>query len=415
MQGTILSIASRSNQGIILGDDGVRYTYTTFGWRDSTAADVQGLRVDFDARGSHALGIYPLPGAVLSPYANPAVAPGPFRQLPPTYPSGGIQTPAQTPHASVQPHTQPGSVSFNPPPSAHAPISPAASTARRPPPPEIPLKGNSTLDGARWALIGLAALFVIVIAGAAYWYSENGSTAGRELGTSSDAPPDFIANDPELNRSYERASLIMNDPGETEESRQRKLRVMHQEVGPDTMSLLLSHVPVLDLETGEIGTFGAYMRETVSSHGHSDGSPIDVDPVGAGMRILFDPSPENITQMTGIGLSDSERQEVLDKFTTDQARTAETVRQVISSIAETADGYDSASQEASKGADRVFRGFDADRASREADRAVREVSREVDRAIQEFDTDRASREVDRAMQGASRGVSDAIDSLFGGN
>ena len=63
MQGQILSVASTNSQGAIQGDDGVQYSFTPFGWRDSTVVAAPGMAVDFEVRGSHAVGIYPLPGS----------------------------------------------------------------------------------------------------------------------------------------------------------------------------------------------------------------------------------------------------------------------------------------------------------------------------------------------------------------
>ena len=106
MQGIVLSVASQSDQGLILGDDGVHYTYTTFGWRDSAVGAAPGMKVDFDVRGSHALGIYPLPAAAASPYANPSVAPGSFQPLPTRYPPESVQSPAvSSPPPEQSPHT----------------------------------------------------------------------------------------------------------------------------------------------------------------------------------------------------------------------------------------------------------------------------------------------------------------------
>ena len=64
MLGSILGAASGGNQGVILGDDGVRYTFTPTGWRDPSLRANAGLKVDFDVRGSHAASIYPVPRAV---------------------------------------------------------------------------------------------------------------------------------------------------------------------------------------------------------------------------------------------------------------------------------------------------------------------------------------------------------------
>ena len=58
MQGSVLSARGESN--LILGDDGVRYTFTSDEWRGDTAPEV-GTRVDFEVRGSDAVDVYPIP------------------------------------------------------------------------------------------------------------------------------------------------------------------------------------------------------------------------------------------------------------------------------------------------------------------------------------------------------------------
>lgn len=122
MQGTILSIASQSNQGVIIGDDGNQYTYTVLGWRDSAMSATPGMKVDFDVRGSHAVAIYPLPGTTPSPYANPGAAQGSFQPLPTTYQTGGVQPPPTAPTPSVQSlPTQ----ATSPPPAAPTPPAPS--------------------------------------------------------------------------------------------------------------------------------------------------------------------------------------------------------------------------------------------------------------------------------------------------
>ena len=158
MQGTILSVAVQGGQGLILGDDGVRYTYTPLGWRDASMGTAQGMRVDFEVRGSHAVGIYPAPGA-----AAPPVQPQQPVQLPPTFPAG--PAPPVQPQQPVQP----------PPayPSAPAPTAPAAPAA----PPRSPVPATNT--SSSWArpkvLIGALVAIVVVGFGAYLLYQETRS------------------------------------------------------------------------------------------------------------------------------------------------------------------------------------------------------------------------------------------------
>ena len=106
MQGTIMSVAGQGGQGIILGDDGTRYTYTPMGWRDQTVGAWPGMKVDFEIRGAHAVGIYPLPGQAppSAVAANTSYNPQPHPTIPtfpPQQPSTAMPSAPQTPAAPV--------------------------------------------------------------------------------------------------------------------------------------------------------------------------------------------------------------------------------------------------------------------------------------------------------------------------
>ena len=88
MQGKILS----ASQGLILGDDGNRYAFTTDEWQDEDVNPEVGMRVDFEVRGSGAADIYPIPGA--SP-------------MPPVQPPSPAAPPATSGVSRSQPHTTP--------------------------------------------------------------------------------------------------------------------------------------------------------------------------------------------------------------------------------------------------------------------------------------------------------------------
>ncbi len=66
MKGTILDFSIPANEGIISGDDQQRYPFPGAEWR-SPEPPVRGMRVDFEARGASAVGVFrdvsaPLPG-----------------------------------------------------------------------------------------------------------------------------------------------------------------------------------------------------------------------------------------------------------------------------------------------------------------------------------------------------------------
>ena len=116
MQGTIMSVAATGGQGLILGDDGTRYTYTPMGWRDPTVGAWFGMRVDFEIRGAHAVGLYPLPRQAPPPPSPPIatpVAPSPFATQPPPQQTTGV------PAAPVNPVSYQAPVPPPPPQAAY--------------------------------------------------------------------------------------------------------------------------------------------------------------------------------------------------------------------------------------------------------------------------------------------------------
>ena len=180
-------------------------------------------------------------------------------------------------------------------------------------------------------------------------------------------PPAFVSRDPELNESYERAKKILTNSSETEESRREKIRILQQDVGQETMTLLLRYVPIIDLEKGTVQTFDDYMRDIASSYHSGSDSPIERDPVGAAMSLLFDPSADNIAALTGIGLSGQERREASEKYESEQVDIVKAANQI---VADTASQYnwEEVHQDVQKAAEDLDR--DINRASEDINRAV---------------------------------------------
>ena len=161
MQGNILSAGSA--QGIILGDDGVRYTFTPAGWRDPNISPQVGMRVDFEVRGSHAVGLYPVSGS--APPSSPAPAPGVPSQPPP--------------HAAVAPPT----VSSIQPTGAPTPVPSSQQGAPpvQPPPPERRRFGSRWWH---WTLAGVGVVVVALVVVGAFFlelFGSSGPPEGREI------------------------------------------------------------------------------------------------------------------------------------------------------------------------------------------------------------------------------------------
>ena len=72
MQGQVLVAGSDNN--VILGDDGNRYTFTSLEWQRDDIDPEADMRVDFEVRGSVAADIYPIFGAPPVPPSGPSPA-----------------------------------------------------------------------------------------------------------------------------------------------------------------------------------------------------------------------------------------------------------------------------------------------------------------------------------------------------
>ncbi len=57
MKGTVLDFSIAESAGVISGDDNIRYRFRGADWKESKPP-VRGMRVDFDASGNDATGIY---------------------------------------------------------------------------------------------------------------------------------------------------------------------------------------------------------------------------------------------------------------------------------------------------------------------------------------------------------------------
>ena len=95
MFGSIVRVPSAGAQGMITGDSGADYSFTAASWRDQDAAPAPGMRVTFDARGSHAVDVRPAqgatqPGTSKASSASPPSSPQPAVQQQPKRSQGSI-------------------------------------------------------------------------------------------------------------------------------------------------------------------------------------------------------------------------------------------------------------------------------------------------------------------------------------
>ncbi|TCP33662.1 TM2 domain-containing protein [Sphingomonas sp. BK235] len=76
MRGQILGMDVRSGEGVVAGEDGQRYTFTPQDWAQHGEPS-HGQMVDFEAAGSHARNVFPVPAPAGTPPARVAAVPVP--------------------------------------------------------------------------------------------------------------------------------------------------------------------------------------------------------------------------------------------------------------------------------------------------------------------------------------------------
>ena len=91
MQGVIIIVGR--TQSMILGDDGIRYSFPTLDWRNDDISPKIGVRVSFEAQGPHAIDVHQVPDTAV-PDADPEPAPDLDQQ-------GAIRRVAHTDHPGM--------------------------------------------------------------------------------------------------------------------------------------------------------------------------------------------------------------------------------------------------------------------------------------------------------------------------
>ena len=184
--------------------------------------------------------------------------------------------------------------------------------------------------------------------------------AQTEVAAAVEAPaPAFVSRDTRLRSAYDRAKVILTSSQETDNSRRKKLRVLQDEVGQETLTLILRYVPVVGPEKKTVQSFDSYMRELAGSYDSDSDSPLARDPVGATMRIFFDSSPETISAMTGIGLSDSERRQASRRYESEQVDVSTAAREILSEAVTQFD-WSEVKKDTAVGISEIFSFFDND-------------------------------------------------------
>lgn len=93
---------------------------------------------------------------------------------------------------------------------------------------------------------------------------------------------------------------ISQDPTLTETQKVSRMRVRQEQLGVDLATTALRYLPIYDPSTHEVHTLDTVMRNMTKDLDPQGDTPLSRDPLGATVRLLWNPSLENISAMTGL-------------------------------------------------------------------------------------------------------------------
>lgn len=93
---------------------------------------------------------------------------------------------------------------------------------------------------------------------------------------------------------------IALDPSYSEEEKADEFRITQRNFGEEIVAEAVRLLPIWNPEAGEFKTADTWTREFADEAGLGGSSPLQIDPIGAGVRLFFDPSPGTIRDILGI-------------------------------------------------------------------------------------------------------------------
>jgi hypothetical protein len=216
-------------------------------------------------------------------------------------------------------------------------------------------------------------------------------------------PPKWIKESASADYAYGQAQQIMADPNCSREGKEDRMRVLQSNVGEELLATVVRYVRVYDEGSGTYISFDGYMREMAKDYPcESTDAPISYDPVGATMRIFFDPSTETIAAMTGLGLSPEEVQTARATYEENQRQREEATAAVAAELKNAWEQMSSTATDAAQQAQEQL-----SQAQQQAEQAAREAQEQLDQVWQQ--TEDVAREAQDQLEEAWDGLRD----LFG--
>lgn len=207
----------------------------------------------------------------------------------------------------------------------------------------------------------------------------------------------------------------MMDPTLSRSQKQQQMIVLQRTYGEELLTLV-RYVPVYDERSGRVVSFDSYTRSRAQEYDVAPGSPLAVDPVGASMRIYFDPSVENIVFLTGVGMTPGQREAALKQYQAEQRERDRRVEQLSQELERSWQQIQKqgsqAADEAKRQAEEISRlakeriGEDYDQIRREAEDVFLDLKQGTDEQLQEIQD-----QMDDVMEDLDEELEDLNDEL----
>ena len=201
---------------------------------------------------------------------------------------------------------------------------------------------------------GMTTVFLVAVAGFAIWafssaweplensgdfvssiVSSSASPPIRSgLGGESQAGPEAV----QLRSVYDDAAAVLGSRSLSRQQKQDRVRVIQQNYGQGVLTAVIRHVPVYDEASGQMVTFDTYMRNMAGEYSYNSGAPVDLDPVGAALRIFFDPSTETVQSMTGIGMLEAEVAQASQQYLLEKRKSQSQLSGLVQAVESTLSG-----------------------------------------------------------------------------
>lgn len=111
---------------------------------------------------------------------------------------------------------------------------------------------------------------------------------------------EWLASSEEVAEATNTLRSIAANPSYSQSEKEEQFRVVQRNLGEEVVAQAIRLLPIWEPEQGMFKPAAAWVDEFAAQSGLAGSSPIERDPIGAGVKLFFDPSPDTIRDMMGI-------------------------------------------------------------------------------------------------------------------